>query len=211
MPRPSNRRPRPLKIDGVSRLNPNTSVDNRLTHASLLLGYLFDYGVDFKRRVINLTGEIDEDTFNLIDAAMSQMEAESRSAITIKVNSPGGDVLQAMAVVGRIRESKCKIVTVGYGSVMSAATLILACGDKRRVSRFSWFMNHEAWYELGAKRHSEAKAFVTQAEREEKIWAQWMAEFTKKPAKYWQSCGIGSDAYFTAEQLVELGVVDEVF
>lgn len=209
MPRSQLRNPR--KAVGVTRLNHNTSVDNRLTHASLLLGYLFDYGVDFQRRVINLTGEINEEMFNLIDAALSEMEAESKSTITVKINSPGGEVYQAMAIVGRLRQSKCNIVTVGYGTVMSAATLVLACGDKRKISQYSFFMHHEMGYELGETRHSEAKAYVAQADKEEKVWAKWMSEFTKKTQDFWLKNGSGVDAYFSAEQLLDLGVVDELF
>lgn len=207
MPRLKALQPR----NSVIKLSPNTSVDNRLTHASMLLGYLFDHGVDFQRRIIHLTGEITEDAFTLIDAAMTEMEAASHAAITIKINSPGGFVYQAMAIVGRLRESPCRIITKGYGTVMSAATLILACGTKRKISRFSCFMHHEMSYELGEARHSSAKAYVAQAEKETKMWAEWMAEFTKKPADYWTKNGHCLDAYFTAAQLLDMGVVDELF
>lgn len=199
----------PSKI-GVSKLSSNTKLEDRLTHASLLLGYLFDYGVDFQRRVIKITGDIDQETFNLVDAALTEMEAESRAAVTVKIDSPGGEVYQAMAIVGRLKESKCQIITKGYGAVMSAATLILACGDKRQMSKHAWFMHHEASYGLDGK-HSEAKAVVAQVEREEKQWAEWMAEFSKKPKEYWLKNGVGIDSYFTAEDLLKMGVIDELF
>lgn len=200
----------PLKA-GVTKLSPNTSIDNRLTQASLLLSYLFEYGVDFKGRVINLTGDIDESMYRLVDAALTELESDSKASVTIKINSLGGEVYQAMAIVGRMRESKCHIVTKGYGSIMSAATLMLAAGDKRKISKYSWFMSHESSYDLGETRHSQAKAAIQQAEKEEKIWAKWMAEFTSKTADFWIKQGIGIDAYFTAEDLLKAGVVDELF
>lgn len=202
------RRP-PRKI-GVSKLSPNTKLEDRLTHASLLLGYSFDHGADFQRRIIQLTGDVDADMFDRVDAAMTEMEAESKKAITVKINSFGGEVYQAMAIVGRLRESKCQIVTKGYGPIMSAATLILAAGDKRLCSAFSWFMHHESSYEVEG-RHSEVKAYVIQSEREERQWADWMAEFTKRPAAFWLENGTSKDTYFTAEELAEMGVVDELF
>ena len=205
------RRAPPRNSVGVSRLSPNTSVDNRLTHASLLLGYLFDQGVDLQGRVINLTGAIDEDAFRVVDAALSTMEAESKSTVTVKINSPGGEVYQALAIVGRLRESKCNIVTVGYGAVMSAAVLVLACGNRRKMSRYAWFMHHEMSYGIEDGRHSEIKAMVSQAEREQELWCQYMAEFTKKQAKFWNETGLTKDTYFTASELEKLGVVDEVF
>jgi len=199
------------KHKSVVRLSANTSVDNRLTHASLLLGYLFENGIDFQRRTINITGEINEDAFKLIDAAMSEMEAESKSTITIKLNSLGGDVYQAMAIVGRMQESPCRIVTKGYGAVMSAATLILASGSKRQISKYSWFMNHESSYGVEEARHSQMKALVEQTDREEKAWCEWMGALTNKPKDFWLKNGVGIDVYFTATELLELGVVDEVF
>lgn len=210
MPVQTRRRP-PRKIS-VSKLSPNTKLEDRLTHASLLLGYLFDYGVDFQRRTIKITGDIDQETFNLIDSAMTEMEAESKAAITIKVDSPGGEVYQAMAIVGRLRESKCQIVTKGYGAVMSAATLILASGDKRSISKHAWFMHHESSYGADGK-HSEIKALVVQTEREEKQWAKLMAEFSNETASenFWLERGVGVDAYFSAQDLLKLGVVDELF
>lgn len=194
----------------VSKLGPNVSTEDRLTHASLLLGYLFEDGVDFQRRAIRLTGDVDTEMFEKLDAAMTEMEAESKKAITIKIDSYGGDVYQAMAIVGRIRESKCQIVTKGYGPIMSAATLILAAGDKRYVSRHSWLMHHEASYETGG-RHSEIKALVIQSDREERQWSEWMAEFSNQSAEFWLKTGTNTDAYFSAEQLLKYGVIDGIF
>ena len=116
---------------------------------------------------------------------------------------------EAIAIVGRMKASPCVIVTEGYGMVMSAATMLLAAGTLRKVSKYCWFMHHESAYQVGG-RHSEIKAYVAQAEKEELVWAQWMAELTKKKAAFWQQTGTHIDAYFTAEQLVKLGVADEL-
>lgn len=194
----------------VTQLHSNAKIEDRLTHASLLLGYLFDYGIDFQRRIIKITGEIDEEMFSIVDAALTQMEAESRATITIKIDSPGGEVYQAMAIIGRMHESTCNIVTKGYGAVMSAATLILAAGNKRKISKHAWFMNHEASYGIDGK-HSEHKVIVAQAEREEQQWAECLAQFSKRPKAFWLKNGTGTDAYFSAEELITMGVVDELF
>ena len=176
----------------------------------MLLSYMVEYGVDFSRRIVNLTGEVDEVMFDILDFALTEMESSSKKSITIKINSPGGDTYQAMAIIGRIKECTCHIVTKGYGQVMSAATLILACGKKRKMSTDGFFMWHEAQYDLSGK-HSANKADVKQVEREEKFWAARMADYSNKDAKFWLEHGIGIDAYFTANQLLKLGVVDELF
>lgn len=189
----------------------NLSSDVKLTRAALLLSYQFEYGINFQERVITITDEIDDSTFHVIDNAMTQMESESKADITIKVSSIGGDVYAAMSIVARMRESKCKIITKGYGCVMSAATLILAAGTRRReVSSETVFMWHEASYETGG-RHSEIKALVEQQDREHAMWADRMARYSKKDKRFWAKKGVGLDAYYTPEELLSFGVVDEIF
>lgn len=185
------------------------SADTKLSKTALLLSYAFDYGVDFQHRTIRISGDITEGWFDIVDAALTQMEAESKSKVTVKINSPGGCTYEAMAIVGRLTSSKCYIVTEGFGHIMSAASLILACGDRRRISKYAWYMWHEASYYIDG-RHSANKATVEQIEREEVFWCDSIATFSNEVSDYWKAVGIGKDAYFSAEKLIELGVADEV-
>ena len=186
------------------------SVDSKLTQAALILEYAFEYDVNFKERTILISGDIDQSKFDILEAAMTEMESQNRKSITVRLNSPGGEVYQALAIIGRFRRSPCNIVTEGYGHVMSAATLVLASGDKRRISKYAFFMHHESSYSVDGK-HSEIKREVKQMEREDSCWAQWMEDVTKRPKDFWIKTGVGVNAYFDAEELLELGVVDEIF
>ena len=197
------------KIQKNLKISDRVNADTKLTYAALLLSYTFEYGVDFQNRTITLTGEIQHGWFDIVDAALTQMEAQDKSTVIIKINSPGGDTYEAMAVVGRIKSAKCHIVTEGYGHIMSAATLILASGKKRKMSKFAKFMWHEASYGIEG-RHSEIKATAKQVEEEEKLWAETMAEFSNKDSKFWMKTGIHIDKHFFADELVDLGVIDEV-
>jgi len=187
-----------------------SNIDAKLTETSIILEYAFERHVNLKERVILISGDIDKTTFELVDSAMTQLESMNRSSITIKINSPGGEVYNALAIVGRLKKSKCRIITEGYGHVMSASTLILACGNLRLMSKYSFFMHHETSYELEG-RHSQIKSEVAQTEKEEKLWCKWMEEFSKKDQKWWKKSGIGTNAYFTAEDLLKFGVIDEIF
>jgi len=203
--------PKKTPVKSLDLDTAKTSVENKITMTSLLLSYQFEYGVNFNERIINLTGDIDETMFFVLDSALNEMETKSKKDIVIKIHSVGGNVYDALAIVGRITECKCKIITKGYGCVMSAATLILASGTRRReISKYGRFMWHEASYSLEGK-HSEIKATVKEMEREEALFSEYMAEFTKKDAKFWRSTGVHEDAYFSPNQLKSFGVVDEVF
>ena len=107
------------------------------------LDYLFDQGVNFVDRVIQINEEIDDHSFAFVDAALSELERASKKTITIRINSPGGSVYDALAMIGRLNASSCRIVTEAYGQVMSASTLLLAAGKKRRMSKYCVFMEHK--------------------------------------------------------------------
>lgn len=186
------------------------NMDAKVSQAEIMLEYAFDRDVNFKERMIRISGPINSKAFRKFDSAMTELESQGRKTITIKINSPGGEVYQALAIIGRIKNSPCNVITEGYGEIMSAATLVLASGDKRRVSKYAFFMHHEASYTVEG-RQSEIEASVKQAKSEDLKWCEWMAEFSKKKKEYWLKSGVHVDAYFTPEELLELGVVDEIF
>lgn len=183
--------------------------DTKVTQLGLHLETLLTHGINFRDRIITLKNEIDSDMFALVDAGMSEMESDSRKAITIRINSTGGSVYDALAIVGRLKSSKCKILTEGYGAIMSAATLILACGDERKISSLSWTMFHESSYGVEGA-HKQVKDIVIQAEREEEQWAKAMESYSNKDAKYWRQIVLNKNSYFDADELLGLGVVDEI-
>jgi ATP-dependent Clp protease protease subunit len=175
----------------------------------LHLKYLFEENVNLKTREILINSEINEDVFSMVDSAFSELESHSRKTITIKLCSGGGDETAALAIVGKMRSSKCKIVVEAFGTVASAATLILAAGHERRYSRFCQFMWHESSYTLEG-RTTQLKVDIKEAERQEELWAQWMAEFSKKPKKFYLEQGRNTDKYWSPEQLLEYGVIDSI-
>lgn len=175
----------------------------------LNLKYAFENKINIKARVIQIVGEIDESTFSLVDTGITELERHGKKQITIRINSEGGSVSDALAVVGRIRSAKSKIITEAYGACQSAATLILASGHKRRISEFCLFMHHEASYEADG-RHSSIKAEVMEMERQEKVWAEFMARFSNKPISFYLEKGTGVDSYWTPQEVLEFGIVDEV-
>jgi ATP-dependent Clp protease protease subunit len=176
----------------------------------LRLGYHFEEGVNFRDRVIQIDDEIDESSFSLFDAALSEMERDSKRTVTIRINCPGGSVYDALAIIGRASSSSCHIVTEGYGHVMSAATLLLASGKKRRMSKYAIFMAHQMTYHVMGS-HGDTKEEVEQVEKQERLWCNWMAEVSNKDAKFWYDKTYKKNLYLTADECLEYGIIDEIF
>lgn len=170
----------------------------------------FDHGLNIEERVILITGEIGADTvFEHVDASITALERESKQPITVRIYSGGGGLYEASAIVGRLTSSVCDIYTEGYGSIMSAAVLILACGDTRRISKYATCMHHEAATHFYGKTAG-LKEDIEQMEREEHQRAEWLAEFSKLSAEDWRAMGVKRDYYMTAEECLEAGIVDEI-
>jgi len=119
-------------------------------------------------------------------------------------------VYEALAMVGRITDSPCSITTEGYGAIMSAAVLVLGCGDHRRMSRFATFMHHASSYQVGGS-HEEVKEEVAQMERDEDMWCGWMDQLSKLTAKQWRKKSHKKNLYLNADETLKTGIIDEVF
>lgn len=175
----------------------------------LRLEYLFEHGIDLEGRIIRLSGTIDEESFEAFDYQLSELERlNPRKTITIRINSPGGSVYDALAIVGRIRSSTCPIITEGYGQIMSAAVLVLAAGKKRKMSNYAWFMHHQSSYVVAGS-HDDVVDEVQQMEREERMWCKWMSELSSKTEKFWTTAAKKKNFYATAEECVKMGIIDE--
>ena len=84
-----------------------------------------------KERIIFLGGPIDDDSANLIVAQMLFLENEDpKKDINLYINSPGGHVTSAMAILDTMDFVKPAVSTVCIGMAASAAAVILSAGEK---------------------------------------------------------------------------------
>jgi ATP-dependent protease ClpP protease subunit len=182
-----------------------------LASIELHLKSAIHYGIDLVSRVLVFDSGIEDSCFHWLSAGMACLEAKGDEDITLDICSVGGSVSQALAILGRIRSSPCKVHVRVFGSCCSAATILLAgATGKRQISEFASFMHHEASWEYGA-RQSGHKDILLLMEKEQKRWAAWLERFTKKPANYWLKLEeSGKDHWFVPEECVALGVADEV-
>lgn len=86
-----------------------------------------------KDRIIFLGTAIDDDVANSIIAQLLFLEAQ-RSAEDIKmyINSPGGVVTSALAIYDTMQYIKSDVSTICIGTAASAASLLLASGEKTK-------------------------------------------------------------------------------
>ena len=82
-------------------------------------------------RIIFITGEINDQTANLVVAQLIYLEAKNPDKdISIYINSPGGVVTAGMAIYDTMKYIKCDVCTICVGLAASMASVILSSGTK---------------------------------------------------------------------------------
>ena len=82
-------------------------------------------------RVIFLGSAIDDQVANTVIAQLLFLEKQdSKSPITMYIQSPGGHVTAGLAIYDTMQYVKCDIITVCIGMAASMGSIILAGGTK---------------------------------------------------------------------------------
>lgn len=168
---------------------------------------LLDNGVHY------LTGEISEETITpVIKWLIYENLSNTNKTLTLYINSYGGDLYQAFALIDIMRTSKLPVRTIGLGSIMSAAFLIFTSGTKgmRIIAPNAGIMCHQFSDESGGKYH-DIKAQVVEADHCNRRMLEILKEATGLPANSVKSKLLpASDVYLTAEELVKFKAADEI-
>ena len=171
-----------------------------------------DRGVDPWGRRLFLQGEITDDSIALLIRGMYLIaDLDQDRPIELYVCSEGGDIDAAMALHDVTRTIRAPVHTIALGYCMSAAPLLVACGDARYASPNCSFMTHAASLELGGhidNVDATAKAVRRRCEQMDRL----MAAYTERDYRHWARLSKGAaDRYFDAETAVEWGVVDSIW
>ena len=132
--------------------------------------------------------------------------------LTLYINSTGGDLYQAFALIDMMRTSKHPVRTIAVGSIMSAAFLIFASGTKgeRYIGLNTGIMCHQFSGGTEAKYH-DIKAEIKEAD----LCNRKMVEILKAAtgltnAKIKSKLLPASDVYLTVDELMDLGIADHI-
>ena len=160
-----------------------------------------------------LVGEINEDSINTaIKWILYENLDPKEKILTLYVNSTGGDLYQAFALIDIMRFSKHSIRTIGIGAVMSAAFLIFASGTngQRYAAKNASFMCHQ-FSETNEGKYHDIKATM----RENDLCNQKMVDILKEAtgmpvARIKSKLLPASDVYLTASEMVDFSVADHI-
>ncbi|HSN66528.1 MAG TPA: ATP-dependent Clp endopeptidase proteolytic subunit ClpP, partial [Fusibacter sp.] len=165
-----------------------------------------------KDRIIFISGEIDDNTANLVVAQLLFLEAENPDKdINIYINSPGGSITAGMAIYDTMEYIKPDVSTICVGMAASMGAFLLAAGEKGK--RFA-LPNAEVMIHQplgGAK--GQASDIKIQAMRILKMREDINKILSEKTGKPYEQIEKDTDRDFfmTAQEAVEYGLIDKVF
>lgn len=164
-----------------------------------------------KDRIVMLSGEVNDDSANLVIAQLLFLESEDPDKdIYLYINSPGGSVTAGMAIYDTMNYIKADVSTICMGLAASMGAFLLSSGakGKRFALPNSEIMIHQP---LGGFKGQvtdidiHAKRMLKTKESLNRI----LSENTGKP--YEDICvDTERDNFFDANEAVEYGLVDKV-
>ena len=159
------------------------------------------------------TGEKIPGNFIALDEFLRDLdELNTKSNITVHINSVGGDFYAGLSIYNRLRTLNASITTINDGLAASAGSIIFMAGDKgkRKAYAGSNLMVHGVLsFMYGYYNAADLKAQLNQINAHNKtliaayVEATGLSEDTVKAA-------ISKDTYMTGQEAVDAGWADEV-
>jgi ATP-dependent Clp protease, protease subunit len=132
--------------------------------------------------------------------------------LTLYINSTGGYLDDAFALIDIMKSSKRTIRTVGIGNIMSSAFLIFAAGTKgyRIIGSNTNIMAHQYSDTVDGKHH-DIKAYMKAAEFTNNRMVQLLKDSTGlDTATIKRKLLPPSDVWLTPQELIDLNVADHI-
>ncbi len=188
--------------------NPSIEVESAhgVREVSLLTRHLMD-------RRIFLSGDINSDMANQFFSQLLYLQQASQKAITIFINSPGGEISAGLMIYDAIQNSSQEINLVCTGMAASMAAILLAGGQKghRYIMAHSKVMIHEPLLSGGVGGSATSIKNISQSILETReIVNGILAQHTGKTIEEINEA-TSFDNYMNATEAIDFGICDEIW
>lgn len=158
--------------------------------------------------VMELMDGIGQYEYTLKQWSAAYAGVATASAITLRINSGGGDIVEALAIADAIRNAPQQFTAEVYGICGSAATLIALACDRIEMAPSARWMVHEPTFGVRGSIY-ELRAFLATAEQlRTDIFALYAQHTGKTPEQL--MADHPADRYYTAEEALAYGWVSSI-
>ncbi len=167
-----------------------------------------------KDRIVMLSEDVNSASANVIVAEMLFLESEDPDKeIHFYINSPGGSIVDGMAIVDTMNYIKCPVSTICVGMAASMGSVLLACGEKgkRYATPNSEILIHQPL--IGGNglsgQATDIKIHTDHLIKTREKLNKLLSEKTGQPLeKIWADTE--RDNYMTAEEALQYGLIDGI-
>ena len=161
-------------------------------------------------RIIYMGEEFDNDSCNRIVAQLLYLDSLNHNPIRIYINSPGGTVIDGLAIIDTINFIKSPVYTICIGLAASMGAVLLSCGEKghRMVLPHSRVMIHQVSGFAGGSL-ADMKIDLEQTKRcEQDIYHILANNLDKSYDEIVTLCDRNN--WFIGQEAIDLGIADKV-
>ena len=130
----------------------------------------------------------------------------SVNEITVRINSPGGDVFDGVAIYNRLKQHKAKVIVHIDGLAASIASIIALAGDEIIIGDGALFMIHLPWTGAWGNRMELENTINRLVDVEEQLVSIYSKK-TKMDRNEVRKM-LEEETWMDADQAIEMGFVD---
>ena len=167
-----------------------------------------------KDRIIMLAEDVNPTSANVIIAELLFLESEDPDKeIHFYINSPGGSIVDGMAIIDTMNYIKCPVSTICVGLAASMGSVLLTCGEKgkRFATPNSEILIHQpliggnglSGQTTDVKIHTDH--LVKTRDKMNKLLSEKTGQSIEKIMEDTER-----DNYMTAEEALKYGLIDEI-
>jgi len=178
------------------------------------LDILGKYNFDIKERRIYLCGAIggeeDDEYTGYIIEHIHFLNSLNHDPIQLILNSPGGTDDTLLYLYDAITTSQSEVITIGSGMVCSAASLVLACGDKRYATENCKMMTHKGQVVISGDDDEIHSQSELQTKLTDLYWKLLARHSTKTADQWYSKSKDEGQLWLNAEEMLKWGVIDGI-
>ena len=164
-----------------------------------------------KDRIIMISGEVNENMASVVVSQLLYLQSENPKApIHMYINSPGGSVVDGLAIVDTMNLISCPVYTYCIGQCASMGSIFLTSGENghRYALPNSRIMIHQV---SGGSHgtYEDMKRSIDEAGRLNELLAGIIAKTTNKSLKEVKK-DMDRDYFMSADEALKYGIVDKV-
>jgi len=183
---------------------------------------ILDYNADYKNRVIyfgevsadaNECTEINNKSIQSVILAIHIMAQQApKTPISLYMNSDGGSLSAAWALIDTMLSCTCQIKFFGYGEIQSSAVMIMAAADERYLMTHTDVMLHDiSWNSPSSQSGSHHSSDAESYKKALKCKVKFLADNSNMSKEFYELIfNSGKDLLISAQEAVDIGLADEI-